>query len=156
MATEALSCTAWGTGRGSGAITSEFDCRQYAWRQPGSGRPSCINGEARQGEEGHDELIAAVFRAQADALTIEAQAKRRLADEYDAAQERGDVARQGGRRGNQSAKMDVLTPASTPPSARCASRCRCWLAVDCDFVRLCALSKDRRRLMDARPALSTP
>ena len=40
----------------------------------------------------HDELIAAAHRAQADALTIEALAKRRLADEYDAAQERGEVA----------------------------------------------------------------
>jgi hypothetical protein len=30
-----------------------------------------------------------------------AGAKRRLADEYDAAQERGEVARQGGDRGNQ-------------------------------------------------------
>lgn len=40
----------------------------------------------------HDELIAAAYRAQADALEIEAQAKRRLADEYDAAQERGEVA----------------------------------------------------------------
>lgn len=39
----------------------------------------------------HDELIAAAYRAQADALEIEAQAKRRLADEYDAAQERGEV-----------------------------------------------------------------
>jgi hypothetical protein len=40
----------------------------------------------------HDTLIAAAHRAQADALEIEAQAKRRLADEYDAAQERGEVA----------------------------------------------------------------
>jgi hypothetical protein len=40
----------------------------------------------------HDDLIAAAHRAQADALEIEAQAKRRLADEYDAAQERGEVA----------------------------------------------------------------
>lgn len=39
----------------------------------------------------HDELIAAAHRAQADALEIEAQAKRRLADEYDSAQERGEV-----------------------------------------------------------------
>jgi hypothetical protein len=44
----------------------------------------------------HDTLIAAAHRAQADALEIEAGAKRRLADEYDAAQERGDVARNGG------------------------------------------------------------
>lgn len=39
----------------------------------------------------HDELIAAAYRAQADALAIESEAKRRLADEYDAAQERGEV-----------------------------------------------------------------
>lgn len=39
----------------------------------------------------HDELIAKVHRAQADALEIEAMAKRRLADEYDAAQERGEI-----------------------------------------------------------------
>lgn len=49
----------------------------------------------------HDELIAAAHRAQADALEIEAQAKRRLADEYDAAQQRGEVAGHGGERGNQ-------------------------------------------------------
>jgi hypothetical protein len=46
-------------------------------------------GKAKQA---HDDLIAAAHRAQADALMIEAQAKRRLADEYDAAQERGEVA----------------------------------------------------------------
>lgn len=40
----------------------------------------------------HDDVIGAVYRAQADALEIEAQAKRRLADEYDLAQERGEVA----------------------------------------------------------------
>lgn len=39
----------------------------------------------------HDEIISAVYRAQADALEIESMAKRRLADEYDAAQERGEV-----------------------------------------------------------------
>ena len=43
----------------------------------------------------HDTLIAAAHRAQADALEIEAMAKRRLADEYDAAQERGEIARVG-------------------------------------------------------------
>lgn len=43
----------------------------------------------------HDELIAKAHRAQADALEIEAMAKRRLADEYDAAQLRGEVAAQG-------------------------------------------------------------
>ena len=35
-----------------------------------------------------------LFHAQADALAIEAGTKRRLADEYDAAQERGEVATQ--------------------------------------------------------------
>lgn len=43
----------------------------------------------------HDELVAKAHRAQADALDIEAGAKRRLADEYDAAQERGEVAKAG-------------------------------------------------------------
>jgi hypothetical protein len=43
----------------------------------------------------HDDLVAAAHRAQADALEIEAAAKRRLADEYDAAQARGEVQRDG-------------------------------------------------------------
>ena len=43
----------------------------------------------------HDELVAAAHRAQADALEIEANAKRRLATEYDAAQQRGDVKSRG-------------------------------------------------------------
>jgi len=43
----------------------------------------------------HDELIAKAHRAQADALEIEALAKRRLADEYDAAQDRGEAATVG-------------------------------------------------------------
>jgi len=46
----------------------------------------------------HDTLIAAAHRAQANALEIEAGAKRRLADEYDAAQERGEVQSPGGDR----------------------------------------------------------
>lgn len=46
-------------------------------------------GKAKQA---HDELIAAAHRTQAEALVIEARAKHRLADEYDAAQERGEVA----------------------------------------------------------------
>ncbi len=43
----------------------------------------------------HDDLIAAAHRAQADALEIEAAAKRRLADEYDMAQARGEVGKSG-------------------------------------------------------------
>jgi hypothetical protein len=43
----------------------------------------------------HDSVVSAAHRAQADALLIEARAKVRLADEYDAAQERGEVRRAG-------------------------------------------------------------
>lgn len=43
-------------------------------------------------------LVAATNRTQADALEIEAGANRRLADEYDAAQDRGEVATNGQRR----------------------------------------------------------
>jgi hypothetical protein len=46
-------------------------------------------------KKAHDELVGAAYRAQADATEIEARAKRRIADEYDAAQERGEVADQG-------------------------------------------------------------
>jgi hypothetical protein len=46
-------------------------------------------------KKAHDDVLTAVYRAQADALEIEALAKRRLADEYDAAQDRGEVASQG-------------------------------------------------------------
>ncbi|BBZ97465.1 hypothetical protein BRDID11004_16230 [Bradyrhizobium diazoefficiens] len=52
-------------------------------------------GRFAKAKQAHDELVAAAHRAQGDALLIEAQAKQRLADEYDAAQERGDVARLG-------------------------------------------------------------
>ncbi|TAZ20704.1 hypothetical protein ELH77_19045 [Rhizobium ruizarguesonis] len=43
----------------------------------------------------HDEIMANIHRRQADFLEIEALAKRMLADEYDAAQERGEVATDG-------------------------------------------------------------
>jgi len=42
-----------------------------------------------------DEVMTSVYRSQADALEIEAMAKRRLADEYDAAQARGEVRGKG-------------------------------------------------------------
>ncbi len=45
----------------------------------------------QRAKNAHDVLIGAAHRAQANALEIEAQAKHRLADEYDAAQERGEV-----------------------------------------------------------------
>lgn len=41
----------------------------------------------------HDSVVAAAHRAQADALMIESRAKMRMADEYDAAQERGEIAK---------------------------------------------------------------
>lgn len=43
----------------------------------------------------YDDVIGAVYRAQADALEIEAMAKRRFADEYDAGQRDGFVAKPG-------------------------------------------------------------
>lgn len=55
-------------------------------------------GRVAKAKKAHDEVIGAVYRAQADAALIEARAKMRLADEYDAAQERGEVARHGGGR----------------------------------------------------------
>jgi hypothetical protein len=44
-------------------------------------------------KQAHDDILSAIYRAQANALEIEAQAKRRLADEYDAAQARDEVAK---------------------------------------------------------------
>lgn len=46
-------------------------------------------------KKAHDDVISAVYRAQADALEIESMAKRMLADEYDAAQDRGEVQKHG-------------------------------------------------------------
>ena len=46
----------------------------------------------------HDDVVSAIYRTQADALEIESLAKRRLADEYDAARDRGEVASHGGGR----------------------------------------------------------
>ena len=43
-------------------------------------------------KEAHDALIVETYRMQANALAIESRAKMRLADEYDAAQDRGEVA----------------------------------------------------------------
>lgn len=52
-------------------------------------------GRMARAKQAHDDVIGAVYRAQADALLIEARAKHKLADEYDAAQERGEVAKIG-------------------------------------------------------------
>lgn len=50
-----------------------------------------LQGRMAKAKQAHDEVVAATMHAQADALEIESLAKRRLADEYDAAQERGEV-----------------------------------------------------------------
>lgn len=52
-------------------------------------------GRMARAKQAHDEVIAAVYRSQADSAVIEARAKVRLADEYDAAQDRGEVAGHG-------------------------------------------------------------
>lgn len=65
-------------------------------------------GRLAKAKQAHDEVITTVYRAQADALEIEALAKRRLADEYDAAQERGEVQSRGG---DQSSKAELPTSA---------------------------------------------
>lgn len=48
-------------------------------------------GRLAQAKGAFNEIKAKIVRSQAEALEIEAAASRRLADEYDAAQERGDV-----------------------------------------------------------------
>jgi hypothetical protein len=63
-------------------------------------------------KQAHDSLIADVHRAQANALAIRARAEMRLAEEYDAAQERGEVAGIGGNRGNQFASVDNANAAT--------------------------------------------
>jgi hypothetical protein len=52
-------------------------------------------GRLARAKQAHDEVISTVYSAQADALEIESMAKRRLADEYDAAQDRGEVRKAG-------------------------------------------------------------
>jgi hypothetical protein len=56
-------------------------------------------------KEAHDTVAAVCRKAMGDALVIEAQAQCRLADEYDAAQERGEVQKAGGDR-----KSKIIIP----------------------------------------------
>lgn len=58
-------------------------------------------GRMGRAKKAHDDIIAAVYCAQADALMIEARAKIRLADEYGAAQDRGEVAKGSTGRGDK-------------------------------------------------------
>lgn len=61
-------------------------------------RADQIGIEGRQRQTKPDSLVAATSRAMAEALVIESLCKRRLADEYDAAQERGEIQRPSGDR----------------------------------------------------------
>ncbi|MBX9456149.1 MAG: hypothetical protein KL863_09060 [Rhizobium sp.] len=61
----------------------------------------------------HDEIMASIYRSQADAAEIEFMAKRKLADEFDSAQARGEIAGHGGKRGNQHGKVDEDNVATT-------------------------------------------
>jgi hypothetical protein len=54
-------------------------------------------GRMARAKGAHDEMQVVVYRMQADAALIEARAKIRLVDEYDAAQERGEVGVSGQR-----------------------------------------------------------
>lgn len=56
-------------------------------------------------KEAHDTLVTEVHRSQAHALAIRARAEMRLAEEYDAAQERGDVRSNGERSFSEGEKV---------------------------------------------------
>ena len=63
-------------------------------------------GRISKARKAHDDVLQAARRLQGDAIKIENRAKIRLAEEYDAAQERGEVAGNGGNRGNQFASVE--------------------------------------------------
>ena len=52
-------------------------------------------GRIARMKEAHDDLIQKIYRSQAQCVIIQGEAQARLADEYDAAQERGEVAKRG-------------------------------------------------------------
>lgn len=52
-------------------------------------------GRIAKAKQAHDSILADVHRAQANATFIRARAEMRLAEEYDAAKDRGEVARAG-------------------------------------------------------------
>lgn len=55
-------------------------------------------GRMAKAKQAHDSIVAEVHRSQAHALAIRARAEMRLAEEYDAAQERNEIGRHGGNR----------------------------------------------------------
>ncbi len=71
-------------------------------------------GRLARAKGAHDEVIAAVLRAQADALEIKSAAEVRLANEYEAAQERGEVQAHGG---DRTSKVSDRSVAPAPTAA---------------------------------------
>ena len=55
-------------------------------------------GRIARKKAAHDDLMQKIYRSQAQCVIIEGEAQARLADEYDAAQERGEVAKVGKRK----------------------------------------------------------
>jgi hypothetical protein len=64
-------------------------------------------------KQAHDTILVEVHRAQAHALAIRARAEIRLAEEYDAAQVRGEVARNGQRGPEKARNNNEVRPATT-------------------------------------------
>lgn len=64
----------------------------------------------------HDTVRAACHRVMADALQIEVAAQCRLADEFDAAQERGELPSHGGDRKSGDRKIKILKTGSCSPT----------------------------------------
>lgn len=69
-------------------------------------------------KQAHDSIISDVHRSQAHALAIRARAEMRLAEEYDAAQDRGEVAKHGGGRNFNVPARNVETTAADLGLAR--------------------------------------
>lgn len=69
-------------------------------------------------KQAHDSIISDVHRSQAHALAIRARAEMRLAEEYDAAQDRGEVGQSGARKDLVSHGNEVVPSASDLGLAR--------------------------------------
>jgi len=86
-----------------------------AKRQAGDAYDSAKRlGRMASVKNAHSEIIDRIRRSQADALAIEAEADQRLADEYDAAQERDEVAKLGS---NQHSRPEGVPDGNTLPTA---------------------------------------
>lgn len=75
-------------------------------------------GRIAKAKTAHDSIVAEVHRAQGHALAIRARAEMRLAEEYDQAQERGEVGRSGARSDLVSQGNEVVPSASDLGLAR--------------------------------------